>query len=378
MLNICVIACVNLKTKGLIGVRKKIYAQSIHMSKNNVSISLLCMDGSDIILTNFVDGRETGRETLYRHTPYGDEIFFEKVVYLIRKGKINADRWYIRYCVLNDHSLALLSKVAAEKATVYFEIPTYPYNGELTDEQLVVDVENQKMITPYVAGVFSPSCEDGDVFLGRKIIKTGNGVQFLDFNKSSVRKKIDKEFNLIGVAFLAFWHGYDRIIKSLKDFKIKVPDVRCRYYVVGEGPEKNELIRIAEKYDVMDMVEFCGSVDGDDLIELYNKAHCGVACLGLHRRQGRNIKTEPLKVREFMAAGLPFILSYQDSIDFSNLPGVYRVSDDDADVDLVNIFNQCKSFYISDAEHILRDFAKNNFDWGVFMKNQVDRIVNNQ
>ncbi|MBZ6068050.1 glycosyltransferase [Aeromonas schubertii] len=348
------------------------------MSKNNVSITLLCMDGSDIISICFIDGMEVGREILYQYTPYGDEFFFRKVVDLIINNKVKPDRWYIRYCILNDHSLALLAKVAAEKAAVYFEIPTYPYSGELTDEQLIVDIENQKKITPYVAGVFSPSCEDEDFFLGRKIIKTGNGVQFMDFKLNPTRKKIDNEFNLIGVAFLAFWHGYDRIIKSLKNFKIKVPNVRCCYYIVGEGPEKKELIRMAEEYDVMDMVKFCGPVDGDDLIELYNKAHCGVACLGLHRRQGREIKTEPLKVREFMAAGLPFILSYQDSIDFSNFPGVYRVSDDDAEVDLVNIFNQCKLFYMSDAGNTLQDFAKNNFDWGVLMKNQVDWIVNNR
>ncbi|WP_234923300.1 glycosyltransferase [Aeromonas enteropelogenes] len=375
MLNICMIACINLKTKGMIGVKKKIYAQCTHMSNNNVTASLLCMDGADIILINFYNGLETEKKILSINTPVGGEFFFRKVVELIQQQKIKTDYWYIRYCVLTDDSLAILAKVAAENADVYFEIPTFPYSGELTKEQLETDADNQRLISPYVTGVFSPSCVEGDIFLGKKIKKTGNGVQLYNLSYQFENKDIQTDFNIVGVAYLSFWHGYDRVIKSLNDFKRRLPNVRCRYYIVGEGPEKDKLVKLAEELSVRDMIYFCGSVDGEELIKIYNSAHCGVASLGLHRIQDKGVKIEPLKVREFMAMGLPFVLSYQDSVDFYSLPGVYLVNDDDLSIDLVDIFNKCKCFYSSNSSRILRNFAKEHFDWGEIMKKQVDSII---
>jgi len=369
------IAYINLRTKGLIGVRKKVYAQCIHMSHNNVTTSLVCLDGANIILLSFFNGQEVEQKILSPNTPLGGESFFEKVAYLIQKNKVKTNFVYIRYHVLSNDALARLAKVVAEKFPLYFEIPTFPYDGELTQEQLKVDIENQKSISPYVTGVFSPACMDSDVFLGKKIIKTGNGVQLCNIDSERKNKSIEEEFNIVGVASLAFWHGYDRIISSLSDFKSRLPNVRCRYYIIGEGPEKEKLAKLAKSLSVENMVQFCGSLDGEELLKMYDKAHCGVASLGLHRHHDEGIKIETLKVREFMAIGLPFVLSYQDSVDFYSLPGVYRVSNDDLPVDLVEVFNKCKDFYSNDSSYILIEFAREKFGWGDIMKKQVECIV---
>ena len=375
MLNICMVAYINLKTKSLIGVRKKVYAQCVHMSNNNVTTSLVCLDGANIILLGFFNGQEVSREILSSNTPVGGESFFCKVAYLIQQNTIKTNYMCIRYHVLADDSLAQLVKVAAEKFAVYFEIATFPYDGELTEERIKIDTNNQKLISPYVAGVFCPACVDGDVFLGKKIIKTGNGVQLFDADSELNYKHITEDFNIVGVASLTFWHGYDRIIKSLDDFKRRLPNIRCNYYIVGEGPEKDKLAKLAKELSVEDMVHFCGSLDGDDLLKMYQMAHCGVASLGLHRHHAENVKIETLKVREFMALGLPFILSYQDSVDFYSLPGVYRVSNDDLPIDLVDIFNKCKNFYLDKSAGVLIDFARKNFGWEEIMKKQVRYIV---
>ena len=375
MLNICMVAYINLKTKSLIGVRKKVYAQCVHMSNNNVTTSLVCLDGANIILLEFFNGQEVSQEILSSNTPVGGESFFSKVAYHIQQNTIKTNYMCIRYHVLADDSLAQLVKVAAEKFAVYFEIPTFPYDGELTEERIKIDTHNQKLISPYVAGVFCPACVDGDVFLGKKIIKTGNGVQLFDTDSELNHKNIIEDFKIVGVASLTFWHGYDRIIKSLDDFKRKLPNIRCNYYIIGEGPEKDKLAKLAKELSVEDMVHFCGSLDGDDLLKMYQMAHCGVASLGLHRHHAENVKIETLKVREFMAMGLPFILSYQDSVDFYSLPGVYRVSNDDLPIDLVDIFNKCKIFYLDKSAGVLIDFARRNFGWEEIMKKQVGYIV---
>lgn len=375
MLNICVVAYINLKTKSLIGVRKKVYAQCIHMSHHNVTTSLICLDGANVILLNFVNGQEVARDILSSNTPVGGEAFFRQVAYLIQQNKIKTNYICIRYHVLADDSLAQLAKVAADKVAVYFEIPTFPYDGELTEERIKIDADNQRLISPYVTGVFCPACVDGDVFLGKKIIKTGNGVQLYNIDLPLNDKIISDDFNIIGVASLVFWHGYDRIINSLGDFKRRLPNVRCNYFVIGEGPEKEKLAKLAKELSVDDMVHFCGSLDGDELLKMYGIAHCGVASLGLHRHHAENVKIETLKVREFMAMGLPFILSYQDSVDFYSLPGVYRVSNDDLPVDLVEIYNKCKDFHSNKSSSVLTDFAKKHFGWDEIMRKQVEHII---
>lgn len=62
--------------------------------------------------------------------------------------------------------------------------------------------------------------------------------------------------------------GFDMVIKSLPEIKRQVPD--AVYLVVGGGPEREALEKLARECGVEDSVVFAGRADDADLVKYYN------------------------------------------------------------------------------------------------------------
>lgn len=76
--------------------------------------------------------------------------------------------------------------------------------------------------------------------------------------------------------------------------------------VVGEGPEKNELLEICDKLEIKNSVSFLGHVSNGELKKLYNSA---VALVLPSLREGM-----PLVLLEAMAAGCPVVATEIDGM----------------------------------------------------------------
>jgi glycosyltransferase involved in cell wall biosynthesis len=77
----------------------------------------------------------------------------------------------------------------------------------------------------------------------------------------------NKEFNLLSVGRLIKRKGQDSVIKILNDLKNKIPNIK--YFIVGEGREKNNLIKLVKKEKLNNFVTFVGNVDNKRLIKYY-------------------------------------------------------------------------------------------------------------
>ncbi|MBM3691459.1 MAG: glycosyltransferase family 4 protein [Actinobacteria bacterium] len=99
--------------------------------------------------------------------------------------------------------------------------------------------------------------------------------RYTPFNKSQ-REMIREKFNLsnntvlLGVSRLMPRKGFDSVIRSMPALMSEFPNIK--FVVVGGGPDRNRLMKLAKRNRVYDAVQFIGSVPHNDLPEIYNLA----------------------------------------------------------------------------------------------------------
>jgi glycosyltransferase involved in cell wall biosynthesis len=90
-----------------------------------------------------------------------------------------------------------------------------------------------------------------------KFITLSNGVDFSDIPLKKPAPDYDV-LNLIGVARLRYWHGYDRVIKGLERYYRDNPEKKVYFHIVGDGPELPKLKRLTEELRMEEHVIFHG------------------------------------------------------------------------------------------------------------------------
>jgi hypothetical protein len=127
---------------------------------------------------------------------------------------------------------------------------------------------------------------------------------------------------------------------------------------VGDGPELVSLKNLTSKLALSDFVNFKGMLAKPELIELYREADLGVGTFGWDIL---NIEiASPLKYREYLANGLPFIYSTPDpDLDYGNNVS-FRV---DGTVD--SIVQKLLTLKLNELPHgrVCRQYCKNNMDY---------------
>jgi glycosyltransferase involved in cell wall biosynthesis len=109
---------------------------------------------------------------------------------------------------------------------------------------------------------------------------------------------------LVYTGNVTFWSGLEMVIAALPAIRQACPSARLM--IIGEGLPGycEQLIRQSRELQLEDAVQFLGRVENDRVADLLTHAHVGVATfqpLDLRRY------AFPLKVLEYMAAGLPAI-----------------------------------------------------------------------
>jgi glycosyltransferase involved in cell wall biosynthesis len=205
----------------------------------------------------------------------------------------------------------------------------------------------------------------------QKILEIGNGIDVQDIPERE-EKCIVKNHTIYitGVATLAFWHGYDRFILSMNEYKKKNTKYNIIFNIVGNSAEKAKLEKLVRELSLDDNVVFHGFKNNNDLTEVFNATHIGLCSLALFRI---NIeKASVLKAREYAARGIPFILGCED-FDFTNkLNFVYQCENDDSIIDIDNIIqwyeNLDKKF---EDFAFIRKYATENVDFNSKVKNEI-------
>jgi glycosyltransferase involved in cell wall biosynthesis len=192
----------------------------------------------------------------------------------------------------------------------------------------------------------------------------GNG---FDVNTVPVRRPPalgGSTLNILCVADVTFWHGIDRLITGISQYK---GDWNILLHIAGGGDELPSLKQLASTLKINDHIIFHGFVHGKDLDRLFEQNHIAVGSLGIHRIGLHQLSI--LKAREYCARGIPYIIACSDPDFPEDFPYILRLPADDSPIDMNQVIT-FSSLICQDQHHPekMRHYARKNLEWSVKMK----------
>lgn len=167
------------------------------------------------------------------------------------------------------------------------------------------------------------------------------------------------------VGNLVSWQGIKYLIEAARLINYK--DVK--YLIVGDGPEKDELIMLSRKLDVFDKFIFLGKIPYEKVYLYINASDICVAPF----IKGRY--ASPLKIFEYMSCGKPFVASRIDGLEnvVNNSKGGILVSPENS-IELANVVSILLNDKIRSIEMGLsgRKYILKDFTWDVNIKKVID------
>ena len=283
------------------GICKKILSQVNTLKKMGFEVDFAYTKNGEIYLNRKEENIFLGR------VPQGLNIILAHKVFASYLKKERYDAVYIRHCVISPYYIHLLSILHKNSRKIVIEFPTYPYDKELTKDIKLklgcyMDRLCRNRMKRYVDKIITYS--EHDEIFGIPTIKTINGV---DFDSIPRVKHVSKksEINLIGVAMLSPWHGFDRVIMGLKNYYQNKSDIVVNFFIVGSGGEYEKYVNMVDEYDLKQHVKFFGNQSGKELDHIFDQADLAVSSLAFHRIGLKNGSS--LKTREYGARGLPML-----------------------------------------------------------------------
>ena len=197
----------------------------------------------------------------------------------------------------------LLKKTGRVRFLIYYDIDYYPgvhpqWSGLISRrEQICCNVADA------VASVSRPLAALREQQGARLVAVVPNGVDFARFHAANLIRR-EHPLTLIYMGSLDARWGTDLSIRAMPLLRRQIPDIRL--LIAGRGPAEQELRQLALSMGLGDCVRFEGFVPYPDLPNLLAQADIGVAT---SRRDSFRQYASPLKIVEYMAAGLPVICS---------------------------------------------------------------------
>lgn len=220
---------------------------------------------------------------------------------------------------------------------------------------------------------YAPESKYFSIFSGEKFFYTTNGVDTKNIPRKENRKRTDQKIlNLIAVAHINYWHGIDRLIKSLnftfKNHKELREIIHLTIVGDGEGGIIPELKELSGKLNLDSNIEFTGRLQPYEASQKILKSDIGVCALGLYKKKLDS--AAQLKAREYVAHGLPIILSGDDPDFRGEIPFVFKVKNDDSLIDLNEIYKKYNEYLENHDPSEIREFAEQNLDLSKKIINQ--------
>lgn len=241
----------------------------------------------------------------------------------------------------NPFLIHFVKQLKKKNVTVVMEIPTYPYDQEyITFEskcRLFIDRLFRGKLAKQLRAIVTFSNES--TIFGQRTIRISNGIDFSSL-KLKEKNPTKGELHLLGVAEIHYWHGFDRVVTGLRDYyRSNQHNCNVYFHIVGEFSgerERNEILPLVKENRLERYVILHGSLFGENLDMLFDRADMGIGSLGRHRSYITYIKT--LKNREYAARGIPFIYAEVDS-DFEDMPYIMKVPADESPVNIKEIID---------------------------------------
>lgn len=268
----------------------------------------------------------------YYHTKFYLDYFI--VVGKLLK-ELNYDYIYIRQMPFLPPLKGSLKSIK-NKSKIIVEIPTYPYEEEYSKLKTSKKIAHN-IISKYrnnVLGLADLLAVCGDKVDGKlygvKAINFSNGIN-ADKLPIRVPNLKDNEIHLLLLAGMYHWQGYDRLLKSIYEYKRNITSqntIRIIAHFVGNDGDGSllEWKTLAHNLLLDDNCIFHGAMHNNKLNDIFNICDLGIGGLGLYRK--KLYSAQILKLREYMARGLPFVYAHNDESVKSGLPFCLQIAND--------------------------------------------------
>ena len=259
-----------------------------------------------------------------------------------KKMKKVPDCMYVRYTMSDWNVIKLFKYLKKNGTRIIVEFPTYPYEDECKDNlfdygSLLIDRVFRTSL--YKCADYAASYGDipTEIF-GIRTIPIQNGVDSDSINMIHPLEH-GNVINLIGVASLSKWHGYDRVLMGLNNYYSNGGQRTIHFNIVGEGSVLPEYKKFVADNELNDVVTFHGFKSGQELDDIYDLSDIAIGSLGSHRVGVYGVLST-LKSREYAVRGIPFITSNEiDILPSSENSFILVVSEDDSAVDINSVID---------------------------------------
>lgn len=285
---------------------------------------------------------------------------------------------YNRYGMMDTFYYRVLKRLKKNGVEIVIEIPTYPYAKErragiMYHLMFLWDQYYRKNLKKLVNRFVTYSKDE--IIFGVPTIPIINGIDVSLIQTITGRAEQDDIINLITVAIMQKYHGYDRLLLGLRDYYNKGGKRSIVCHFVGDGPERETYEAIVDKYNLQAHVIFYGMKRAEELDEIYNTCDIGVTSMGFHRNE--IYLSSELKSREYLAKGLPIVSGGKIDIFTDNAQWFYLenpADDSNIDIDLIIDFYDeiYKKHNREEVINTIREFAEKTVDMGSSMRALTD------
>lgn len=322
-----------------------------------LDVYFIGFDEKNIYLVN------NDNKTVIGKTHFGVPSYFHTMFYSdLHKAAVKAieinefDYVYWRAAPIWKSNCKLAKAIKNSGACFVYEIPTFSTNKEadmsfLRKMYSLYSNRFRKKFEQYIDYYVVIGEDAGGQYNGKPAINIENGI---DLNKLRSRTPRDKDnsVHILALASMCYWHGYDRLIKSLSEYK---GDKDVIIHMVGgnDGGCLNEWKQLAKDLDLNDKVIFHNGMFGEELDNMVDMCDLGAASLG---RKGFKFISE-LKTREYIARGLPFIMAVDDVVLSKEEEKFWiKISNDDTIPDMEKIVEFAVE--INNRDNLIEDMRK--------------------
>lgn len=366
-MKLLIISNLDITNENSVGVLNKIFGQVEAFSNYGIDVDLIYNKLHFVILNKICCNEKI------KFRPSSTKDYYNKILNLININKY--DVIYIRYSLSSYYFFDFLKNIKGNnpRVKVILDFPTYPYEQELNNERVLqIDKFFRKYNHRFVD--FGVCYNKLEYIHDIPVYYVGNGINLKNVNCKNMNIKKINRIDLIAVANIAFWQGYDRIIEGLKRYYDNSNLHYLIYFnVVGLGEDITKLTTLVNKYNLDKYVTFHGYKSGRDLDELFDKCDIAIGTLGMYRKGMKDGST--LKAREYCARGIPFILGYDD-LDFPlEFKYALKLSNNDISInidDIIKFYNMVYKNRNVVAE--MRSYAEKNLSWESKLKVVVEKI----
>ena len=357
------------------GVSKKVLAQCNGLRANGVDVDLLSLKDNNGELMAVLNG-----DYIYS---YGRSILrylrllfiFGHIIRYIKANQIS--EVYVRFPRKNPFFPLFFRTIRKLRVKSLLEIPTYPYDREKVRSRnlylclclrflTMLDDFSRLFYKYYVDRIVT--VQDYDQIFGVPTIKISNGI---DLNKIPLRTcQKHKGYNFVGVAQLASWHAYERLIEGIGEYYKNGGTEDVHFYIIGNNENvSSDYMKYILKYKIFDHIHLEGPKFGEELNQYFNLADFAIGSLGGHRKGLFDAK--PLKCVEYAARGIPFVYSEKNT-DFDHCSFIMKVPQDETPIDVSQIINYIDNFNVAPVD--IRNYVKANLTWDVQMQKVLSEL----